>query len=166
MPARLRRSGIQRRLDICNAKELDPDITYRELQEKFLVSSRIVADALKAGRSVWELAIMQASPPPASAGRGDTSTAGLPAPPPAIRTPGQPSYLAMTIEPLAGRGDPAPYRYHVAGGDWQQAEHHGIDGLLGDLAKEGWELVYMARAGFGRGTAAFEGTYECILKRC
>ncbi len=162
MPARLRRSGIQRRLDICTAREADPDITYRELEAKFLVSSRIVADALKMGRETWESMLAPASLPAAHATQGE-SLAVQRQGAPRVRCGSQ--YRAMLIEPLAGRGDPPPFRYRIGDQDWQQAETPGIDGLLGDLAKDGWELVYMGRIGLGHATLAFGGTYECILKR-
>jgi hypothetical protein len=164
VPARLRRSGIQRRLAICEAREADPDLTYRELEAKFLVSSRIVADALKMGRETWETMLAPASRP-----AGLAASQGEQAEPPAIHRPGAPRatsvsrYLAITIEPVAGRGDPPPFKYKVANQEWQQADTPGIDGLLGDLAKQGYDLVYMGRIGLGHATSAFGGTYECIF---
>ncbi len=166
MPARLRRSGIQRRLDICTARETDPDLTYREIEAKFLVSSRIVADALKMGRETWETMLTPASRP-----AGLAASQGEQAEPPAIHRPGAPRvtsasrYLAITIEPVAGRGDPPPFRYRTNDQGWQQADTPGIDGLLGDLAKQGWELVYMSRIGLGHAATSFSGAYECVFKQ-
>lgn len=160
MPARLRRSGIQRRLAICEAREADPDLTYREIEAKFLVSSRIVADALKMGRETWEAMLAPASRPAGLAEQGIDGGAQ------SIHRPGSPAarYLAITIEPVAGRGDPPPFRYKAASQDWQQAASPGIEGLLCDLAAKGWKLVYMGRIGLGHAAAAFGGAYECVFK--
>ncbi len=127
---------------------------------------------MKAGRAAWESRLEASTtpqPPPPT---------GIEAPPstsarllPALTSPSQGmaaarvQYISMTIEPLSGRGDPAPFRYRVGNQDWQQADTPGIDGLLGDLAKQGYELVYMGRVGLGHATTAFGGAYECVFKR-
>ncbi|NMC08621.1 MAG: hypothetical protein GYA24_25655 [Candidatus Lokiarchaeota archaeon] len=161
IPARLKHAGIQRRLDICLAVEADPDLTYRQIQQRFKASSTIVAAALKNGKEVWAAMLGQPRVSQSHAyplqvhsmaqQQGGTGKTPL-------------KYLAITVEPLAGRGDPAPFRFRAAGQEWQQVETPGIDGLLTDLAAKGWELVYMARTGIGRGAVAFDGTYECIFK--
>nr|MDO8108936.1 hypothetical protein [Candidatus Sigynarchaeota archaeon] len=166
MASKLKRTGIQRRLDICKAREADPDITYRQLQTKFLVSSRIVAQALKGGRATWERMLAGPSAPgtplASSAAPTVASASDFPSFP---ATVGTAHYLAATIEPQQGRGDPPPFRYRAAGEqDWHQIDAIGIDGLLATLASQGWELVYMGRVGFGHGTSAFGGAYECIFK--
>ncbi|MEX2729768.1 MAG: hypothetical protein Q6353_021180, partial [Candidatus Sigynarchaeum springense] len=159
-------------------READPDITDRELEAKFLVSSRIVADALKMGRETWEAMLAPASRPAGfttqganGAGRVDQPAIHRPGAPRAASPSPSPSpsptrYLAVTIEPVAGRGDPPPFRYKAAQADaeWHQADTPGIEGILGDLAKQGWELVYMGRIGLGHAAAsAFGGSYECIF---
>jgi len=149
------------------ARETDPDITYRDLEAKFLVSSRIVADALKMGRETWEAMLAPASRPASLAAQGEQGTTMLAMQRHEIpRATSASRYLAVTIEPVAGRGDPPPFRYKAAAadGEWQQADSPGIEGLLSDLAKQGWKLVYMSRIGLGHAaSAAFGGAYECIF---
>jgi hypothetical protein len=161
IPARLKRAGIQRRLDICLAVETDPDLTYRQIQQRFKASSTIVAAALKGGKVAWAAMLEQSS---VSQSRASLPQVQFTARMLSGKTNVCAQYMAITIEPLAGRGDPAPFRFRAAGQDWQQADTPGIDGLFADLAAKGWELVYMARTGLGRGTAAFDGAYECVFR--
>lgn len=139
------------------AREADPDLTYRQLQEKFKASSSIVADAIKGGAAMWASMLKGESSSTISSRISSFhhgKTYGI-----------SPQFIAIIAEPQPGRGDLAPFRYRKVGeNEWHPLDAPGIDGMLSILETQGWELVYIARTGLGHGTTAFDGAYECIFK--
>ncbi|HME51979.1 MAG TPA: hypothetical protein VKM55_07165 [Candidatus Lokiarchaeia archaeon] len=145
------------------ARQADPDLTYRQLQAKFNVSSSIVADAIKGGAARWASMLKGEI----SSGRSLKAARILRGKKDAvIGLDFQGKYMALIAEPQAGRGDPAPFRYRRVGEkEWYIVDAPGIDGMLAILDTQGWDLVHIARTGLGHGAAPFDGAYECIFKQ-
>jgi len=151
---RLRRTEIERRLAICEAKRDNPDLRYIEIQEQFHAGPSIVASALKGGIDTWLEMLGRA---PAKAEGTTSAQAGKPA-----STKWE--YIGVEISSVENADGSISYRARDDGeAELGIAGLKAMAGVLGAYGKLGWELAGIEK--ISKGAAAFAGVWEAVFKR-
>ena len=181
MARHLWRDDIERRIAIRAEKDANPNVTYKDLHDKFGASGNLVAVALEKTTAEWK-ALLETTParaktreipgakPPVEQAISkdmprEPQVASIEPPTPAI-APSRACEWEYRAVAVRGRTQWNDVVYEQQGknqGEWKQLAAKTFEGVLDMFGKDGWELAAMAV--LSHGSAGFTGVYELAFKR-
>ena len=137
----LNEQEIEKRAAIAAAKEAEPAMSYRALQERFGTGPRVVASALSQPTAGW-LAMLHQPVPMTKHGW---------------------KFTGITVRGRVNGGDVYYETQEQGVAGWVASDAATLSELLEDFGKRGWEPTSITT--IQHGALAFSGTFEVVLGR-